>query len=227
MTSVRLHPLQPGDSAPPFRLPAVNREGEVSLEDMRGRPFLIAFFRGLHCPFCRRQVAQLASMQPELKAAGVDTVAVINTPLERARLYFRYRPSAVTLLSDPECQTHRAFGVPRIEFVAEDGSEPLEWPHRASMQAFQSARINPTGELPQPTQPMEANDVLNAKDGFELHEADKKIFASHGTQLTGHFLIDAGGVVRWASVEAPGGPGGLCHFPSPREITDTVRNLVS
>jgi peroxiredoxin len=40
--------LQPGNAAPHFALPAVNREGQVSLDDYRGRPVLIALFRGLH-----------------------------------------------------------------------------------------------------------------------------------------------------------------------------------
>ncbi len=42
-------PLRPGDAAPSVTLPAVNREGQVSLDDYRGRsPVLIALFRGLH-----------------------------------------------------------------------------------------------------------------------------------------------------------------------------------
>jgi peroxiredoxin len=42
-------PLRPGDPAPAFALPAVNREGQVSLDDYRGHsPVLIALFRGLH-----------------------------------------------------------------------------------------------------------------------------------------------------------------------------------
>ena len=42
-------PLRPGDPAPDFALPAVNREGQVSLADYRGRsPVLIALVRGLH-----------------------------------------------------------------------------------------------------------------------------------------------------------------------------------
>jgi peroxiredoxin len=44
-----LVPLRPGDSAPPFTLPAVNRDGKVSLDDYRGRsPVLVGLFRGLH-----------------------------------------------------------------------------------------------------------------------------------------------------------------------------------
>jgi peroxiredoxin len=42
-------PLRPGDPAPRFALPAVNREGQVSLDDYRGRtPMLVGLFRGLH-----------------------------------------------------------------------------------------------------------------------------------------------------------------------------------
>ena len=42
-------PLRPGDPAPHISLPAVNREGQVSLDDYRGRsPVLVGLFRGLH-----------------------------------------------------------------------------------------------------------------------------------------------------------------------------------
>ena len=42
-------PLQRGDRAPDFTLPAVNRESVVSLDDYRGKsPVLIGLFRGLH-----------------------------------------------------------------------------------------------------------------------------------------------------------------------------------
>lgn len=41
--------LQPGDPAPSFVLPAVNRDGAVSLDDYRGRSsVLVGLFRGLH-----------------------------------------------------------------------------------------------------------------------------------------------------------------------------------
>lgn len=220
-----IRPLQPGEAAPEFALPAVNLEGAVSLSDLRGRPFLIGFFRGLHCPFCRRQVMQLGHVQPALQSAGVKTLAVINTPLERARLYFRYHPTPIVLLSDPDCRSHQAFGVPHIEFLPEGSSERPEWPHRASMAQFEAARVNPTGELPEPLQPMASNPVLNAKDGFELDETDLAIFADHGTQLVGHFLVDAAGIVRWVHIEAPDGPNSLCIFPNAAQIIAAAGSL--
>src|SRR3990172_7798509 len=136
--------LQPGDSAPSFRLPAVNRDGMVSLEDYRGRSaVLVGLFRGLHCPFCRRQLVQLGTTQEKLKAAGVETVAVVNTPPERARLYFKYRPTRVLLAADPEAATHRAFGVPAGVIVENESA--TSWPQSATMGQLLAVEINPTG----------------------------------------------------------------------------------
>lgn len=218
-------PLRPGDPAPDFTLPAANREGTVSMSDLRGQPFLIGFFRGLHCPFCRRQVVQLASVQPALRAAGVETIAVVNTPVERARMYFRHRPTPATLLSDPECATHQAFGVPHIEFLPEGSSERPEWPYRASMEEFQASRINPTGELPEALNPMEANPIINARQGFEMEAADHAILENHAAQLVGHFLVDAEGTVRWVQIEAPDGPNSISIFPTPAELIAAAKGL--
>ena len=197
----------------------------MSLGNFRGQPFLIAFFRGLHCPFCRRQVGQLGGVQPALRAAGVETVVVINTPVERARMYFAHRPSPALLLCDQDCSTHRAFGVPRAELLPEESREEPVWPYRVSIEQFEAARINPTGELPEALHPMAANPVLNAKDGFELVEADHAIFANHPTQLVGHFLIDADGVVRWVQIEAPDGPNSLSIFPNAAEMLAAAGSL--
>ena len=42
-------PVQAGEPAPEFMLPAANREGSVSLTDYRGRsPLLLVLLRGLY-----------------------------------------------------------------------------------------------------------------------------------------------------------------------------------
>jgi peroxiredoxin len=203
-------PFRAGDAAPDFTLPAVNQSGDVSLADYRNKSaVLLGLYRGLHCPFCRRQIAQLSRVRESLAGLGVVTVAVVNTPRERARLYFRYHPTALMLLADPEARTHRAFGVPCVVLD----------------EAFAAARVNPTGELVAPMQPMEANTALNAKDKFELIPADEEIVAAHGTQLGGHFLIDASGTVRWMHIEAERGYNDIGRFPGPEEIVAAARVL--
>lgn len=45
----RRPPVQPGEPAPDFTVPAANREGSVSLADYRGKsPLLLALYRGLY-----------------------------------------------------------------------------------------------------------------------------------------------------------------------------------
>ena len=224
MTVPRRDPLRPGEAAPEFGLPAVNREGTVSLQDYRGRsPVLVSLVRGLHCPFCRRHLVQLGTTQGKLEAVGVETLAVVNTPAERARLYFKYRPTRVLLAADPEAETHRIFGLPHTEVV--ENASPAEWPRRATMASVAAASINPTGELPGPVNPFVAMETLNKNDGFQMTPDDEKIMAAHVTQLTGQFLIDRQGIVRWAHVEAPQHAGELGQFPGDDEIVAAARAL--
>jgi len=215
---------RPGDAAPGFRLPAINRDGTISLDDYRGRcSVLVGLFRGLHCPFCRRQLVQLGTTQEKLKAMGVETVAIVNTPVDRARLYFSYRPARVLLAADPDAATHQAFGVPAFDFVEDEGAVRL--PFRLTMRQFGSVLINPTGEMPSPRNGLEANTVLNEKDGFQPNEVDQQIAAAHGTQLAGHFLIDRQGIVRWVDVEAAAGAADIGKWPVEEDILKAARAL--
>ena len=62
-------PVSLGESAPDFRLPAVDGSGTVSLAEYRGRnSVFLALFVGLWCPFCRRAIAQVAANESKLKA---------------------------------------------------------------------------------------------------------------------------------------------------------------
>jgi hypothetical protein len=167
---------------------------------------------------------QLGTTQEKLKPAGVETLAVVNTTLERARLYFKYRPARVLLTADPEAATHRVFRVPAGEFV-EDESEASWALGRMTLGQLQAALINPTGELPEPQNPFAASETLNRQDGFEPTEIDQQIEAAHATQLVGHFLVDREGIIRWRHVEAAAGAGDLGKFPSDEEILAAARRL--
>src|SRR5262249_8639134 len=113
-------PITPGMRAPDFSLPAVDREGTVSLASYRGQhPLLLAVFRGLWCPFCRRPSADLGAVTAKLHALGVETLAVVATAVDNARLYFKHRPTKVPLAADPDCTVHRAYGVPKAPMNAE------------------------------------------------------------------------------------------------------------
>jgi len=208
-------PLQAGEPAPDFLLPAVHQDGNVSLNDYRGKsPVLVAIFRGLYCPFCRRGIAQFSAVSDKLRAAGVESLAVVATETDNARLYFKHRPVKISVAADAACTTHRAFGLPA----------PV--PDENMMKAVMATKINPTGELPQPLNPMEASATLNTLPGYEVNATDKGDNQKQGFQLKGQFLLDRDGVVRWANVEcATEGLAGFGKFPSEADLLNAVRSL--
>ena len=209
--------MQPGDPAPDFRLAAIHREGEVSLADYKGRsPLLLALFRGLYCPFCRRAIAQLGLTASKLEAAGVPTLAVVATPPDRARLYFRYRPpSRLALAADPELTTLRAFRVPKGEATPE-----------LMMEEARMARTTLGGRLAEPVSILDAARVLEEQHPFELTPMDHADEERQFGQFVGQFLLDRDGIIRWLNVEgARGGIAGVGMFPTDEELLAAVARL--
>ncbi len=167
---------------------------------------------------------QLGTTQDKLKALGVETVAVVNTPLERARLYFKYRPARVLLTADPDAATHRSFGVP-AGVVVEKESEASWAQGTLTIGQLHAVKMDPTGELAEPQNPFVAMEALNKKDGFEMTEVDGQIAQAHGTQMTGHFLIDREGIIRWEHIECAERIEDLSKFPTDEEIVAAARTL--
>lgn len=213
MTTHEPRVLRPGEAAPDFTLPAAHREGTVSLADYRGRTsLLLAFFRGIYCPFCRRQIAKLGTSRDKLLAAGVETLAIVASNLGRTRLYFQYRPTRVPLAVDPDLNTHRAFGITKFPVTAE------------LLDALQTVRTDVMGELPQPMPIAQAAEVLGEKDRFEFTETDTREAEQQFPMDVGQFLVDRDGIVRWANLEiARGGVAAIGNFPSEEELLAVAR----
>ncbi|MBB4184466.1 peroxiredoxin [Sinorhizobium terangae] len=218
------HPLQPGDRAPNIVLDAISREGKIALDDFRGRsPLLIGLFRGLLCPFCRRHVAAMAQLNPALREKGVNSLAVVNTPVERARLYFRYHPiPGLLAASDPERASHRAFGLPLLEFTENE----TDWPYKVGMDVVTTMRVDRPGELPEPMNPDAAGDLLNTRDGYEITDADQEVRIPGHMQLVGHFLLDREGVVRWSFTEVEDEGQNVCRALNPEELMSAASEVV-
>ncbi len=220
---IDLMPLQPGDRAPNVVLDAITQEGKIALDDFRGqKPVLVGLFRGLHCAFCRRHIAAQARLDPELREKGVGSLTVVNTPIERARLYFRYHPMPNLLAaSDPERASHRAFGLPNLEFTENE----TNWPYKVAMAVAKEMRVDIPGELPGPMDPMTAGEFLDKKDHYELTEADQQMMATGHGQLVGQFLLDRQGIVRWSFTEVPEGGRHMFGAPNPQELMSAVSQV--
>jgi len=210
----RRSPLQPGDRAPEFTLPAADHEGTVALADYRGRtPLLLGLFRATYCPFCRRAIVRMGQAAERLRAEGVEALAIVATTPENARFYFRFRPPRLPVAADPEFATHRLYGVPG--------------PPRTDIEeAVRTTRVNPTGELAAPLPVREASAALSRLEGFEATPTDRQDAVRAYLQFLGQFLVDREGVVRWVNVEcAHDGIEGIGKLPSEDEVLAAARAL--
>ena len=209
-------PVAPGEPAPDFTLPAVDGKEPVSLADYRGRsPVFLGLLIGLWCPFCRRQIAKMGANEAKLKELGVETVGIVATEPDNARLYFKFRPTRLRLGADPELTTHRLYGLPKPALTGE------------FMKAVEATRVNPFGEFPAPVPLMQSAEASAKLDGFVETETDQADMMRQFPQLKGQFLIDRDGIVRWANIEcATEGLTGIGKFPSEEEILAAARAML-
>jgi peroxiredoxin len=207
-------PVAPGEPAPDFTLPAVDGKEPVSLADYRGKsPVFLGLLIGLWCPFCRRQIAKMGTNEAKLKALGVETVGVVATEPENARLYFKFRPTRLRLGADPELTTHRLYGLPKPAVTDE------------LMKQLETTRVNPFEEFPEPLPIAKTVEAASKLDGYKDTDTDQADMMRQFPQLKGQFLIDRDGIVRWVNIECAEGMGGVGKFPSDEVILTAARAL--
>jgi peroxiredoxin len=99
-------------AAPAFALPAAGG-GSVTLAQYRGRPLLVVCYLGFGCLRCVEQLKALQPRQQDLRALGVEVVAIGTDPLARARAALQALGEGERLdfpiLADPGLQAFRAW----------------------------------------------------------------------------------------------------------------------
>ena len=77
-------PLVPRQPVPPLAV-ALAGGGKFDLATETPDKFiLVVFYRGLHCPLCRKQLTELEAKLPEFDKRGVSAVAISADDAERA-----------------------------------------------------------------------------------------------------------------------------------------------
>ena len=100
-----------GRAAPEFRL-ASAQGGEVGPQDFRGEKHVVMWFsKGLFCPFCRRNMAQLALRYPEIQALQAEVLQITHNTIDEARRYIRHYPMKFPYLCDADRAVHARYGV--------------------------------------------------------------------------------------------------------------------
>ena len=121
--------LTPTHPAPSLSLPL---SGGGSTDDLKlgtgvdGRFSLVLFFRGLHCPVCRKQVAEIDRRLADLREAGLGRVVAVSmeTDERSAQLVDEWHLDALPVAHDLTEASAREWGL-FVSTAINDGEPPV------------------------------------------------------------------------------------------------------
>lgn len=97
------------DKVIPITLPSI--DGSIfSLDAMRGKAYMLSFFRFASCPFCNLRVHELTSHFDEL-GGDFGVVAIFDSPLDNLRWHAEGHHAPFPILADEGNQYYRAYGI--------------------------------------------------------------------------------------------------------------------
>lgn len=76
--------LKPRQPVPPLEVSTLDGQPWKLADQKPDRFTMVVFYRGLHCPQCRRYVKGLADQLGDFKERGVDVIAISTDERERA-----------------------------------------------------------------------------------------------------------------------------------------------
>ncbi|MEO7910797.1 MAG: peroxiredoxin-like family protein [Roseiflexaceae bacterium] len=107
-------PIQSGMLAPTFH--AVDLFGNsVDLATYQGKPLLISFFRNAACAMCNLRVHTLIERYADFHRAGLEIVAIFESPVEAMLRYVGKQDAPFPLIADPLAHLYALYGVESSE----------------------------------------------------------------------------------------------------------------
>ncbi len=120
--------IEVGQQAPALNTTDISGN-PISLEALRGKTILLSFYRYASCPFCNLRVHTLTERYPEWQAAGLEMLAVFQSPPDSIAQYVGKQKSPFPIISDPDHIFYEAYGT------------------QSSMAGFLKAGVTRPGEL--------------------------------------------------------------------------------
>jgi peroxiredoxin len=158
----RAHILGAGDRAPGFSLHSTPDQ-QVTLEDFRGQPVVLAFYPADWSPVCGDQMALYNQVLPEFRRLGAEMIGISVDGVWCHTAFAAARNLHFPLLADfePKGEVARAYGAYRsTEGVTEralfviDGEGVIRWSH-----------LSPIGVNPGADGILEALEAMHQHDG--------------------------------------------------------------
>ena len=96
--------LQSGQHAPEFKLFNINGE-EFNTESLKGKRYLLTFYRFASCPFCNLRVHQLTNKYAQYND-NFEVIAVFDSTLENLQKYATRHQPPFPVLADKDNNIH-------------------------------------------------------------------------------------------------------------------------
>lgn len=103
-------PLESGDAMPQFNLDA-DSASRITSDDLKGQKAVIYFYPKDDTPGCTKEAIAFTKFKPEFEAAGTRIVGISADPAQKHDKFIAKHGLDITLGSDPELDTLKAFGV--------------------------------------------------------------------------------------------------------------------
>lgn len=105
-------PLMPREQVPALTLPTVAGSDYVLGQEPGERFDLLVFYRGAHCPICKKYLKDLESLAPEFEKRGVRCIAISADDEARAKsMAETFEAKLVTVAHDLPLASARAWGL--------------------------------------------------------------------------------------------------------------------
>jgi peroxiredoxin len=106
-----VRPALPGSTAPQTTLEDIDGKRIALADALGGKPAVLVFYRGGWCPFCNMQLSELRKLAPDLRAQGVQLIAISPDRPAKMRETLDTHALDYTLLSDHTAEAIKAFGI--------------------------------------------------------------------------------------------------------------------
>jgi peroxiredoxin Q/BCP len=98
-----------GSPAPDFSLPASGGR-TVSLQSLKGKPFVLYFYPRADTPGCTKEACAFQEALPQLGKIGVEVIGVSKDKMPPIEKFAAQYNLTFPLASDPDAQTIEAYG---------------------------------------------------------------------------------------------------------------------
>jgi thioredoxin-dependent peroxiredoxin len=98
-----------GDKVTSISLPSIDGT-QFDLDSLKGKPFMLAFFRFASCPFCNLRMHELVTKFSQFHN-GFTVVAVFDSPLDNLREHADRHHSPFPVLADENNACYRLYDI--------------------------------------------------------------------------------------------------------------------